>query len=67
MRETDRERDREREREREREIKRRASERVKRVSDVDIKRHSGIDSDNERVSDRRQIARARASGEIEKR
>ena len=55
MRETDRERERER----------RASEREKRVSDVDRKRNSGIESDNERVSDRRQIARA--SGEIEKR
>ena len=35
------------------ERKRRASGREKRVSDVDRKRHSGIESDNERVSDRR--------------
>ena len=42
-----------RETDRERERKRRASEREKRVSDVDRKRHSGIESDNERVSDRR--------------
>ena len=41
------------------------SEREKRVSDVDRKRNSGIESDNERVSDRRYIVRA--SGKIEKR
>ena len=40
-------------RDRERERKRRACEREKRVSDVDRKRRSGIESDNERVSDRR--------------
>ena len=38
---------------RDRERERRASEREKRVSDVDRKRNSGIESDNERVSDRR--------------
>ena len=42
-----------RETDRERERKRRAGEREKRVSDIDRKRHSGIESDNERVSDRR--------------
>ena len=44
--------------ENENERKRRACEREKRVIDVDRERHSDIESDNERVSDRRKIARA---------